>query len=71
MALGWHIIKGILNDPFLWHNGGTGGYKSSMGLSLQNDSGIVILTNIGATGNPKKGLIDKLCFDLLKSLQTE
>jgi CubicO group peptidase (beta-lactamase class C family) len=68
IALGWHIIKNETREPFLWHNGGTGGYKSSMGINLNNQTGIIILTNIGATGNPKKKLIDDLCFDLMKSL---
>lgn len=69
IALGWHIIKNETQRPFLWHNGGTGGYKSSMAINLNNDTGIIILTNIGATNNPKKGLIDSLCFNLMKSLE--
>lgn len=69
IALGWHIVKNETKKPFLWHNGGTGGYKSSMAINLNNNTGIVILTNIGATDNPKKGLIDRLCFDLIKSLE--
>lgn len=69
IALGWHIIKNKTSNPFLWHNGGTGGYKSSMAINLYNDTGVIILTNIGATDNPKKGLIDKLCFDLIKTLE--
>lgn len=68
IALGWHIIKNKTPKPFLWHNGGTGGYKSSMAINLDNETGIIILTNIGATDNPKKGLIDDLCFDLMKFL---
>ena len=67
IALGWHIIKNKTTDPFLWHNGGTGGYKSSMAINLFNDTGVIILTNIGATDNPKKGLIDNLCFELMKT----
>jgi CubicO group peptidase (beta-lactamase class C family) len=69
IALGWHIIKNKTQKPFLWHNGGTGGYKSSMAINLNNETGIIILTNIGATDNPKKGLIDSLCFDLMKYLE--
>jgi CubicO group peptidase (beta-lactamase class C family) len=69
IALGWHIIKNKTSNPFLWHNAGTGGYKSSMAINLYNDTGVIVLTNIGATDNPKKGLIDNLCFDLMKSLE--
>ncbi|MEQ9591918.1 MAG: serine hydrolase domain-containing protein [Cyclobacteriaceae bacterium] len=68
IALGWHIVKNENEEPFLWHNGGTGGYKSSMAINLDNNTGVVVLTNIGATDNPKRGLIDRLCFDLIKSL---
>jgi CubicO group peptidase (beta-lactamase class C family) len=69
IALGWHIIKNKTSNPFLWHNGGTGGYKSSMAINLNNNTGAIILTNIGATDNPKKGLIDNLCFDLMNALE--
>jgi len=69
IALGWHIVKNQTKMPFLWHNGGTGGYKSSMALNLFNQTGIVILTNIGATDNPKKALIDQLCYDLMRTLE--
>lgn len=71
IALGWHIMKNKTSEPFLWHNGGTGGYKSSMAINLSNETGIIILTNIGATDNPKKGLIDNLCFDLMTSLEVQ
>ena len=68
IALGWHIVKGKTSKPFLWHNGGTGGYKSSVAINPQTKTAVVILSNIGATNNPKRGLIDNLCFDLMKSL---
>jgi CubicO group peptidase (beta-lactamase class C family) len=69
IALGWHLIKNETEMPFLWHNGGTGGYKSSMAINLTNDTGVIIFSNIGATNNPKKGLIDRLCFNLMKTLE--
>lgn len=70
IALGWHIIKGKTADPFLWHNGGTGGYKSSVAINPDAETAVVILTNIGANKNPKRGLIDNLCFDLMKSINS-
>jgi len=69
VSIGWHIIKNITNEEFLWHNGGTGGFKSSMGIDPFNRKSVIILTNIGATNNPKKGLIDSLCFNLMKSIE--
>jgi hypothetical protein len=30
---------------FYWHNGGTGGYTSSMILDVENKNGIIILSN--------------------------
>ncbi len=69
VSIGWHIIKNKTKDAFLWHNGGTGGFKSSMGLNPLNKSSVIILTNVGATNNPIKGLIDVLCFDLMKSIE--
>ena len=71
IALGWHMIKGYTSSPFLWHNGGTGGYKSSMGINLSNRTGVVILSNIGATNNPKRGLVDMLSYQLMQTLDEE
>jgi CubicO group peptidase (beta-lactamase class C family) len=68
IAIRWRILKNKTPKPFLRHNGGTGGYKSSMAINLDNKTAIIILTNIGATNNPKKELIDNLCFDLMKFL---
>jgi len=71
VSIGWHIIKNKTKKEFLWHNGGTGGFKSSMGINPYNKTSVIVLTNVGATNNPKKGLIDKLCFDLMKSIEKE
>lgn len=68
VALGWHMIKGYTPSPFLWHNGGTGGYKAAMGLNRSNRTGLIILSNVGAVNNPKRGLIDKLSYELMKTL---
>lgn len=68
VALGWHLKKGITNSPFLWHNGGTGGYKSSIAINLSNNTGVVVLTNFGAVNNPKSRLVDQLCYKLMKTV---
>ena len=67
-TLAWHTLKGYTKHPFLWHNGGTGGYKSCLAIQLQNNTSIVILSNVsGLSANGQK--IDTLCFDLLKNLE--
>jgi len=70
VALGWHILKGEKETEVIWHNGGTGGYSSSMVLDLDNNNGIIILSNVSAY-NKKMGNIDKLCFGLMKTLKNQ
>lgn len=67
MGLGWHILKRKNPGELIWHNGGTGGYTSSMALDLENKNGIIILSNVSAF-NKKTGNIDQLCFGLIKTL---
>lgn len=70
IGLGWHILKRKNGGELIWHNGGTGGYTSSMALDLENKNGIVILSNVSAF-NEKMGNIDQLCFGLIKTLDEE
>jgi serine-type D-Ala-D-Ala carboxypeptidase/endopeptidase len=44
VALGWHILKRDSGD-IIWHNGGTGGYRSYLGFDLQKRIGVVVLSN--------------------------
>jgi CubicO group peptidase (beta-lactamase class C family) len=44
IGLGWHI-KAINGLEYLWHNGGTGGYRSFLGLCQKKKIGVVILAN--------------------------
>tara|TARA_R110002033_G_scaffold95327_2_gene144425 strand:+ start:1951 stop:3072 length:1122 start_codon:yes stop_codon:yes gene_type:complete len=67
IGLGWHILKRKNGGELIWHNGGTGGYTSSMALDLKNKNGIIILSNVSAF-NKKMGNIDQLCFGLIKTL---
>lgn len=67
MGLGWHIIKAKSGKQFLFHNGGTGGYTSSMLVDVQNKTSIVILSNLSAF-HPEMGKIDKLLFEWSKLL---
>lgn len=45
IALGWHITK--INDrEIVWHNGGTGGYRSFIGYDPKAKTGVVVLSNM-------------------------
>ena len=67
IGLGWHIIKSKTNNKLYWHNGGTGGYTSSMSIDIKNKIGVVILSNVSAY-NSSRGNIDKLCFELIETM---
>lgn len=67
IGLGWHLINTKQENQWIWHNGGTGGYSSSMAIDTLNKNGVIILTNVSAL-NPNMGNIDKLCFQLMKTL---
>lgn len=41
IGLGWHLI----DHRYVWHNGGTGGFRSFAGFDPENKRAIVILTN--------------------------
>lgn len=66
MGLGWHISKDGDNE-FLWHNGGTGGYRSCFAIDKLNKKGVVVLSNISGM-DASSGKIDTLCFQLLKNI---
>jgi D-alanyl-D-alanine-carboxypeptidase/D-alanyl-D-alanine-endopeptidase len=44
IALGWHVSK-IGEHEIVWHNGGTGGYRSFMGFDPKRRIGVVVLSN--------------------------
>lgn len=70
IGLGWHILKSQSENLWYWHNGGTGGYSSSMVIEEKSKNGIIILSNVSAF-NPNMGNIDRLCFELMKTLEKE
>ena len=59
VGLGWHISKGSAGDV-IWHNGGTGGYRTFVGFVQETGKGVVVLTN------SNKGA-DDIGFHLLNS----
>lgn len=44
VSLGWHIRK-TADGEVVWHNGGTGGFRSFMGFDPKARFGLVVLTN--------------------------
>jgi D-alanyl-D-alanine-carboxypeptidase/D-alanyl-D-alanine-endopeptidase len=44
VAMAWHIKKGE-NGDVIWHNGGTGGYRTFAGFVKETGKGIVLLSN--------------------------
>ncbi len=70
IGLGWHIIYSNAGDTLYWHNGATGGYRSSMAVDTDKRNAVIILTNISAF-HEHAGNIDDLCFELMASLKEE
>lgn len=67
IGLGWHIVKDEGKEIFN-HNGGTGGYRSSMSVDVKNKNAVIVLSNLTAFHSESKN-IDALCRDLLKTLK--
>ena len=70
VGLGWHLLKSESGKDWVWHNGGTGGYTSSLAFNKTTQNGVIILSNVSGV-SPKMGYIDKLCFQLLESLDAK
>jgi CubicO group peptidase (beta-lactamase class C family) len=65
VGLGWHITP--LKDTgrtIIWHNGGTGGYRSFLGFTDDRKVGVVVLLNRGDTLTG----VDPVAVELLKRL---
>lgn len=67
VGLGWEIINRKSGETWCRHSGGTGGYRSTMILDVNNKNGVVILSNISASSGHTNSIYD-LSFDLMKSL---
>jgi len=49
IGLGWLIVQ---NDPeIIWHNGGTGGYRSFIGFDKEGQKAVVVLSNLAREGD--------------------
>jgi CubicO group peptidase (beta-lactamase class C family) len=55
IGLNWLIARAGA-DTIVWHNGGTGGYRSFLGLVPSRKVGVVVLTNSGGVGADDIGM---------------
>lgn len=58
IGLGWHRVRSSAGNWLVWHDGGTGGYRTFTGYSEKTGEGIVVLAN---TANS----VDEISFHLL------
>jgi CubicO group peptidase (beta-lactamase class C family) len=47
IGLGWHRMDTIEDLTVWWHNGGTGGYVSFLGIDPTHQTGVIVLANYG------------------------
>jgi serine-type D-Ala-D-Ala carboxypeptidase/endopeptidase len=59
-CLGWMILPAH-GSRVVWHNGGTGGFRSFAGFVAESDSGVVVLANSSRS-------VDKLGFRVLEAV---
>jgi serine-type D-Ala-D-Ala carboxypeptidase/endopeptidase len=59
IGLGW-LMRPTKGSEIIWHNGGTGGYRSFVGFDPKARAGVVILTNVSTTAG-----VDDIAFHLL------
>jgi hypothetical protein len=51
IAYGWHVLTKD-GKSIIWHNGGTGGYRTYMGYDPKARAGVVVLSNISTPEGP-------------------
>jgi CubicO group peptidase (beta-lactamase class C family) len=72
VGLAWHVSSTPAGGAVIWHNGGTGGYRSFIGFDPAARIGVVALSNAGTQAgvddigshllNPKTKLLDASAF---------
>jgi len=45
LTLGWHVSPAPDGTDVYWHNGGTGGFRSFIGMSRAHGTGVIVLAN--------------------------
>ncbi|MEP6506898.1 MAG: serine hydrolase [Gemmatimonadales bacterium] len=58
IGLAWNTVS-LMGLPVTWHNGGTGGFRTFIGIDSQNHRGVIVLTN--STNSP-----DDIGFHILQ-----
>jgi CubicO group peptidase (beta-lactamase class C family) len=58
IGLAWHTVT-LFGTPITWHNGGTGGFRTFIGIDSQNHRGVIVLSN--STNSP-----DDIGFHILQ-----
>lgn len=65
IALGWHIMDSEDSDKdIIWHNGGTGGYRSFIGFNSKYRAGVVVLSNTASTEVDSAGF--EIIFEIIE-----
>jgi len=67
VALGWHTINNDNMDEVYTHNGGTGGYTSSIRIDLKSKNGMIVLSNVSSYNENYTAIVE-LCNELLQTL---
>ncbi|MCH7407136.1 serine hydrolase [Belliella aquatica] len=65
IGLGWHILKSKSGNDLFWHNGGTGGYSSSLTMDVENKKAVIILSNVAQINKN----IDDLGIELINRIE--
>ena len=65
IGMNWFRRKAKEAEPeIIWHNGGTGGYRSFIGFTADKKAGVVVLCGVSKS-------VDALGLDILKALQKQ
>lgn len=67
-GLAWGVVKTESGAIWYWHNGGTGGYTSSMIMDTEKENSVIVLSNISALGEMASEVMS-LCPELMKTLR--
>lgn len=67
IGLGWHILKMQNGNDLFTHNGGTGGYSSSILVNVEDHTAVIVLSNVSAF-HPNSGNIEQISFKIMSSL---
>ena len=62
VGLGWQILRPEAGRTVYWHNGAVGGYRSFVAIDVEQERGVVVLTNVLLTDN----LVDRTGLQMLR-----